>query len=250
MIRCLVAGLGHLGGSFLLIQMAKKNLPNIPIYIGDWERDCNVLSLEAEAAWMRIVFKLWTNGKQNTSKMPAKSLQNLWRCGPDKVNEILDELKYNDICEIHINGAFVEFTCRRFVRENEISEIRREAAKGKREAAKFKQKQSKNEAKQVQNADIDYENIDKGGAGEKDFSINVGHMNQIINNQQNHTQWIETTYMAYKLEKKRLGLVMKKFNENLVHTNKVHESVEEYKIHLLNWMAIVDGKGKLDEFKK
>ena len=59
--------------------MTKKNLPNIPLYIGDWEKDCNVLSLESEAAWLRIVFKMFTNGKQSTYKLPTKGLQNLCR---------------------------------------------------------------------------------------------------------------------------------------------------------------------------
>jgi hypothetical protein len=86
--------------------------------------------------------------------------------------------------------------------------------------------------------------------GEKDFSINVKHMKQIINNQDNHSQWIQATYMVYRLKKKTLGFIMEMFNKNLVHTNKVHKTVEEYKIHLLNWMGIVDPKGKLDNFKK
>lgn len=127
----------------------KKNLPNIPIYIGDWERDCNVLSLEAEAAWMRIVFKLWTKGKQNSIKLPTKSLQNLWRCSGEKINEILDELVFNEIAEITVDDRFVEFTCRRFVKENKLSEIRSNAGKS---AKKSEQKPSKEKSKPNQNS--------------------------------------------------------------------------------------------------
>ena len=141
----------------------KKNLPNIPIYIGDWERDCNVLSLESEAAWMRVVFKLWTKGKQNTIKMPAKSLQNLWRCSPQKMDEILQDLIFNDIAEITVNSGFVEFTCRRFVKENALSKIRSEAAKGDgtkiKPATKPKQTTSKAYNKTGQNADNDNETV-------------------------------------------------------------------------------------------
>ncbi len=138
----------------------KKNLPNIPIYIGDWERDCNVLSLESEAAWMRIVFKLWTKGKQNSIKIPAKSLQNLWRCNEQKMDEILQDLIYNEICEIVIGGGFIEFTCRRFVKENQLSEIRSEAAKSPKKYIKNKAKPKQTKSKKEQNTenDIDYEN--------------------------------------------------------------------------------------------
>lgn len=136
----------------------KKNLPNIPIYIGDWERDCNVLSLESEAAWMRIVFKLWTKGKQNSIKMPTKSLQNLWRCSEQNMNEILQDLIYNEIAIITVDSDFVEFTCRRFVKENNISEIRSEASKGNKNANKTSTKPKQNLNKKTQNTDIDIEN--------------------------------------------------------------------------------------------
>lgn len=131
--------------------MSKKNLPNIPLYIGDWEKDCNVLSVEAEGAWLRVVFKLWTKGKQNSIKMPAKSLQNLWRCSPEKMQEILDELIFNDIANINESGGFIVFECRRYVRENSLSDVRSKAAKGK-------QTSSKNKAKSKQITDIDNEN--------------------------------------------------------------------------------------------
>ena len=158
--------------------MTKKNLPNIPIYIGDWERDCNVLGLESEAAWMRIVFKLWTKGKQNSIKMTAKGLQNLWRCSEEKMNEILDELIFNEIADISITDGIIEFTCRRFVKENKISEVRSKAAKsGSRESkieAKQKQNSNKTLSKKGQNTDYDIENEvvnetkdKKGGVEEK-----------------------------------------------------------------------------------
>lgn len=106
---------------------------------------------------MRIVFKLWTKGKQNTIKMPAKSLQNLWRCSPEKMREILDDLIYNEIAEIKEEKGFIEFTCRRFVKENEISQIRRKAANSK---SNQEQNDSKPKAKGGQNTDIDYEDED------------------------------------------------------------------------------------------
>jgi uncharacterized protein YdaU (DUF1376 family) len=116
---------------------SKKNLPNIPIYIGDWERDCNVLSLETEAAWMRIIFKMFTKGKQSSYKIPTKALQNLWRCGEDKMNEILDELTFNEICPIvRDDSGWIIFTSRRFQKENEISKARSNAVSSRRDRKK------------------------------------------------------------------------------------------------------------------
>lgn len=139
--------------------MAKKNLPNIPLYIGDWLKDCNGLSMQAQGAWLQIVFKLWTNGKQNSCKMRAKALQNLWKCGKTEMLEILLELKEQDICpiaEIIEDGVvYYEITSRRFVKENSLSEIRSEAAKSSKTKAKTKQNKSKPINKKEQNTDID-----------------------------------------------------------------------------------------------
>ncbi len=116
--------------------MTSKNLPNIPLYIGDWEKDCNVLSLEAEAGWLRIIFKMFTNGKQSVYKLPTKGLQNLWRVSEHKVEEILNELSDFNICEITTDGRFTEFTCRRYVKENSISEIRKESVSKRKDRYK------------------------------------------------------------------------------------------------------------------
>ncbi len=138
--------------------MTKKNLPNIPIYIGDWERDCNVLSLEAEGAWLKIVFKLWSKGKQNSIKIKAKYLQNLWRCSSEKVYEIIEELSFNDICDLTINEDVIEFTCRRFVKENEISKIRSKAGSTSKKESKDNQNLNKTKSKPKQTPEDDYEN--------------------------------------------------------------------------------------------
>ena len=36
---------------------------------------------------------------------------------------------FNEICNIEVEGAFTEFTCRRFVKENNLSKIRSDARK-------------------------------------------------------------------------------------------------------------------------
>lgn len=151
--------------------MTKKNLPNIPLYIGDWEKDCNVLSLEAEAAWLRIIFKMFTNGKQSTYKIPKTGLQRLWRKPEEIVNEILQELTDYNICEIKIDGRFIEFTSRRYQRENEISEIRREAVSNREDrqnSTNDLQKPYKKDTKDVQNTEIDNE-IDNKNDNKNEF---------------------------------------------------------------------------------
>ena len=157
----------------------KKNLPNIPLYIGDWEKDCNVLSLEAEAAWLRIIFKMFTNGKQSTYKIPTKGLQNLWKVSKEKVEEIIQELIDFNICDITIDGRFTEFTCRRYVRENQVSEVRKKAVSKRKDRTKNEETSYKKSTKHIQNTEIENEieyeieyennNIDnREGTGEKE----------------------------------------------------------------------------------
>lgn len=135
-----------------------SKLPHIPLYVGDWVKDCATLSLESEAAWLRIVLDLWTKGKQSQSKYTTKALQNLWRCSTEKVEEIVEELIDNNIAEISQEGRFYLITCRRFARENELSQIRSEAGK---QGAKAKQNKSKLKAniKQTHDNDNDNDNI-------------------------------------------------------------------------------------------
>lgn len=143
----------------------KKNLPNIPIYIGDWERDCNVLSLESEMAWMKIIFKLHLSGKQNIYKTSTKALQILWKSTPEKVLEILEELRFENICEIsEITGGY-EFLCRRNKKENDISKIRSEAVSERYKDSNTIKKTKSNSTKPLQKTyktlqNTDNENVD------------------------------------------------------------------------------------------
>lgn len=237
--------------------MNKKNLPNIPIYIGDWERDCNVLSLESEAAWMRIVFKLWTKGKQNAIKIPTKSLQNLWRCSPEKMQEILNDLIFNEIAEITVNTDFVEFTCRRFVKENAISEIRSKASKGSKSSnksqTKAKQKPNKNE--QNTDNDNDYENDNEYKNEIKTF----GKSENLLNHQVDHETFLDIENLKIEIQKeftwsetiiKNLREVIPKFNENdfknyleqffkqIENDGETSKTIQDTKKHFSRWLNI------------
>ena len=141
----------------------KKNLPYIPLYTGDWEKDCNVLSLEAEAAWLRIIFKMFNNGKQSTYKISTKALQNLWRVDEVKMFCIVDELIDNEICGIEKEGKYIIFTSRRYEKENIISEKRKEAVSNRKDRTKTLQNTYKTFTKNIQNTEneIEYDNEDE-----------------------------------------------------------------------------------------
>lgn len=143
----------------------KKNLPYIPLYTGDWEKDCNVLSLESEAAWLRIIFKMFNSGKQSVYKIPTKALQNLWRVNTEKMNDILQELTDNDICGIEREERFITFTSRRYERENAISEIRRQAVAQRKDRKSNKKNDTnglqsgyKTDTNHIHNTEYEYDN--------------------------------------------------------------------------------------------
>lgn len=95
--------------------------PYIPLYIGDWEKDTNMLSLEAEAGWLKIIFKMFQNGKTGVYKISTKALQNLWRKSSEEVKEIIQELLDANVCGIDSNGKEYVFKNRRMVRQYDIS---------------------------------------------------------------------------------------------------------------------------------
>lgn len=101
--------------------------PYIPLYIGDWEQDTNMLSLEAEAGWLKIIFKMFKDGKTGVYTISTKALQNLWRKSHDETKDIVQELKDANVCVIDHNGSSYTFKNRRMMREYSISEVRSKA---------------------------------------------------------------------------------------------------------------------------
>jgi hypothetical protein len=244
--------------------MAKKNLPNIPIYIGDWERDCNILSLESEMAWMKIIFKLHLSGKQSVYKTSTKGLQILWKSNQEKVIEILDELRFNEICEItEISGGY-EFLCRRFKKENDISKIRSEAVSERYKAVDKPKKQKlkttkplQKEYKTLQNTENDIENeidievkndikdvIVFNNEKEIDFEEIVNIFNSVCIDIPKVTKLIDSRKEAIKKilslnTNEELGLVFKKVSESDYLNGKV-----------VSWKADFDWILKPDNFIK
>ena len=136
--------------------MAK--IPYIPLYIGDWEQDTNCLSLQAEAAWLKIIFKMHKDDKSGIYKTSTKSLQNLWKTDTNGVQEILNELIENNVCGLEI-GETIIFSNRRMIREREISEIRSKSVQKRYKTP------TKDGTKGIQNTDIDND-IDNDNKGD------------------------------------------------------------------------------------
>jgi uncharacterized protein YdaU (DUF1376 family) len=132
--------------------------PYIPLYIGDWEQDTNCLSLEAEGAWLKVVFKCWKNS--GLFQTTYESLAHLFKKDAQKVASILLEWKTNNICNIEPreDGAIL-IICRRLVRDAEISRKRAESGSkgGSKTKAKPKQTEKKEEAKDEQIPEYEYE---------------------------------------------------------------------------------------------
>lgn len=95
--------------------------PYIPLYIGDWENDTNMLTLEAEAGWLKIIFKMFQNGKNGVYKISTKALQNLWRKNDVECKEIVKELLDANVCIIEFKDKEYVFKNRRMMRQHDIS---------------------------------------------------------------------------------------------------------------------------------
>lgn len=102
--------------------MPKGKQPYIPLYIGDWLQDTDCLSIEAEGAWLRLVFKCWKNNGTFTGTEDI--FARLCKVSPEKFASILLELRLNDICDIHTGeNGLLTIISRRIKREKEISTI-------------------------------------------------------------------------------------------------------------------------------
>ncbi len=139
--------------------------PYIPLYIGDWEQDTNCLSIEAEGAWLKVVFKCWRNGGVYTATQ--ESLARLCKSTPEKFASILLEWKTNKICEITgEQSPQLTITSRRIKREAEISAKKAENGR-KGGQAKRKQTPKQNPSKLLK-----YDNdIDNDNDNEIDISL-------------------------------------------------------------------------------
>lgn len=212
--------------------MAKKQKtgkqPYIPLYIGDWEQDTNMLSLEAEAGWLKIIFKMFKNGKTGIYKTSTKALQNLWRKTPSEIVLILNELKVENVCFVEKTEDEITFRNRRMEREFALSKVR----------SKSVQNRYKNTTKEV--LPLEYENdidtatkvvVKERGMGKGFYTdgldktvelteIQVGATIQFISFTCN-TNWDDETikkrWEAFKINQFQLHEYYENFEKLLIH---------------------------------
>jgi len=191
--------------------------PYIPLYIGDWEQDTNCLSIEAEGAWLKIVFKCWKN--KGIFMTNIDSVCNLWRVDKQKAASILLELKNNNVgvIERREDGGIL-FTSPRIVRD--FKEKAEKAAFGRKGGektqAKIKNSLSKSKAGALADSEYEYDTESEseserkiGGKGERTADLPEYELwTQAIKDNSDHT-W-EPMYMnsGLKLQTGRyLGLI-------------------------------------------
>ena len=127
------------------------SIPYMKFYIGDWEQDLNACSLQTEAAWLKVVVKMFKDQESGIYKTTTKRLQRIWKCSTNDVQEIIEELKDEMVCGIEINGDDVVFKNRRMLKAKGISKIRSDAVQNRYKTS------TKGITKEVQNPEYEYE---------------------------------------------------------------------------------------------
>ncbi len=163
-------------------------MPYIPLYIGDWEKDTNCLTLEAEGALLKLIFKMWDAPEKGRLIVGFFQLSILLKKSEENAKKIVSELHENGILNVEfLENNKVKFESRRLLKELSKSlAMRDNGLKGgrpkKQEKKQIKSK-SKAKAKQIPDNDIDnvYDNdIEiKGGAGENIAADVIEHLNRI-----------------------------------------------------------------------
>lgn len=122
--------------------------PYIPLYIGDWERDTNCLSLEAEGALLKLIFKMWDSTNKGKLEFSFNQLSILLKKSEENTRKIVSELHENGTLDIEFIGKDrVKFESRRILKDIAKSLIYREnGSKGGR-PVKAKQKLTKSKSK-------------------------------------------------------------------------------------------------------
>lgn len=148
-----------------MTEKKKGKQPYIPLYIGDWLQDTDCLSIEAEGAWLRVVFKCWKNKGIFTATEDV--FARLCKVDTQKFASILLEWQQNDICDISPStDGTITIVSRRIKREKEISAIKSES--GSKGGSKT-QAQRRAKTKQIPDIDngIDNEDENKKEGAEK-----------------------------------------------------------------------------------
>ena len=113
------------------ISTKEDGRPGFYFFINDWlaAGDLAICSLAAQGLWIRLLCYMWISPKRgyllqsNMAKMDNKTIAKL--CGQPEgiIIPLLEELKINRVYEETEAGIY----CRRMVKEQEVSQMRRDA---------------------------------------------------------------------------------------------------------------------------
>lgn len=130
--------------------------PYINLYIGDIIRDTSGLSAAAFGAYMKLLFQMHLSKDKGKVVYSSQALCRVTGLDMADIEEFLNELIDNNICDYENNGNHV-FVSRRMIRESSISKLRKEIGSkgGKQTQSKSKKlAKPKEEAKTKQNTGI------------------------------------------------------------------------------------------------
>lgn len=132
--------------------------PYIPLYIGDWEQDTNCLTLEAEGALLKLIFKLWKSDDKGRAEFGFSQLSILLKKSEEITRKIVAELHENGILNIDfIGNDRVKFASRRILKEvaKSLTNSENGSKGGRPKKANTKRTKSELKPKLKRIADID-----------------------------------------------------------------------------------------------
>src|SRR3990167_8356991 len=102
-----------------------SKLPYMQFYPSDWLQNTQILSLEAQGAWMKLLCALWVAPDRGQIRWPESHLDIFWGLHRLDSNPIWEELYLSEVGEFgideeQINGQakrFVTVKCRRMIKE-------------------------------------------------------------------------------------------------------------------------------------
>ncbi|HQQ88584.1 MAG TPA: hypothetical protein PLA72_11345 [Smithellaceae bacterium] len=104
--------------------------PAFQFYPGDWTRDLDDQDLEIEGAWIRICCRLWWSETPGKATKTIKEWSRILRKTEKKTREIFQILIKKGIASGDVlDNQNATIISRRMVKDNEISQIRREVGK-------------------------------------------------------------------------------------------------------------------------
>lgn len=209
---------------------SKGKQPYIPIYIGDWEQDTNCISLEAEGALLKLIFKLWKSDTKGLLSFSFSQIAILLKKSEEMTTKILQELQENKVLNIEfLPEKKVKIESRRMLKDVAISESY--SKRGKQGGRPKKLNESKLKAKYKLFTDNEYDNESK----EKRISASeISKKDEILNSK----IWIQSIAMQKRIPETEVISFLSEFLSDLILKEDFIKPVQEIKKHFISWLNI------------